>query len=158
MSQFPVLIVRNFTEIADGLAAVKDFRGISNEELESLTGLCAGSVDKILGPQRVKGIGKNSLPWLMAALGVRFVLIRDFAQEQIMRSRWQGRNRSQVRVNAQPLSINLVERAKPKIFSEYARRSALVRLAKIPPAKRSKIARRAAIARWKRRSKPEMTA
>jgi hypothetical protein len=149
MSQLPVLIVRDFAELADALAALKTFRGLSNEEVEHLSGLTQGAVDKMLGPQRVKGVGKNSLPWLLAALAGRLVLIRDFQQEQIMRSRWQRRNSAKVRINAQPLSISIVERAKPKIFSEYARRSALARLTKIPPAKRSAIARRAAKARWR---------
>jgi hypothetical protein len=150
MSQFPVLIVRDFAELADALAALKNYRGISNEELEHLSGLTTGAVDKMLGPQRVKGVGKNSLPWLLAALGGRLLLIRDFAQEQIMKSRWQRRNGSQVRTYASNVSIDILRRAAPVIFRKHTRAATLARTAKLSPEKRSKIARRAAKMRWKR--------
>jgi hypothetical protein len=150
MSQFPVLIIRDFAELADALAAMKTFRGLSNEALEELTGLTKGAVDKMLGPQRAKGIGKNSLPWLLTALAGRLVLIRDFQQEQIMRSRWEGRNHAQVRVNANVVSKDFLARAAPVLFRRHTRAATLARLTKIPPEKRSKIARRAAKMRWKR--------
>jgi hypothetical protein len=149
MSQLPVLIVRDFAELADALAVLKNYRGISNEELEHLSGLTTGAVDKMLGPQRAKGIGKNSLPWLLAALGGRLLLIRDFSQEQIMKSRWQRRNGSQVRTYASNVSIDILRRAAPVIFRKHTRPATLARTAKIPPEKRSKIARKAALARWR---------
>jgi hypothetical protein len=150
MSSFPGFIVHEHIDIADGLRALQNFRGISNEELEHLTGLTRGHVDKMLGPSRTKAIGKSSLGWILRALGGQFVLMRDLQQEAIMRARWQGRNSSQVRVNAHPLSIVVLRRAVPVIFANYSRKGALARLAKIPAEKRSKIARRAAKARWHR--------
>jgi hypothetical protein len=153
MSNFPLLIVRNHVELADGLAAAKNFRGLSNEELEELTGLAAGAVDKLLGPSRVKGFGKNSLAWMLAALGLRLRIEPDPEQEQLMASRWQRRNHKQIRVYAHPVSMTMLRRAKPMIFAALSRKAALARLTKIPDIERSRIARKAAKARWKRRSK-----
>jgi hypothetical protein len=148
-SQFPVLIVRDFAELADAFWAVKNHRGLSNEGFEELCGFTRGHADKMLGPSREKSIGKNSLPIICAALGVRLVLIRDFAQEQIIKSRWEGRNHSQVRVHAHVVSKDFLARAAPVLFRNHTRAATLARTAKIPPEKRSKIARKAALARWR---------
>ena len=155
MSAFPRLIVRNFVELADALVVLKNHRGLSNEALEGLAGLGGGHVDKLLGPARVKNIGKNSLPWMLAALAGRLVLELDPEQEKLMRSRWEQRNNKQIRVNAHPVSIAIVRRVAPIIFAELARKAAVARLQKIPQHQRIKIARGAARARWRSKHEPD---
>jgi hypothetical protein len=150
MSQFPGFIIRDHAEIADGLRALQDFRGLSNEELEHLAGLARGHVDKCLGPSRQKSIGKATLNYLLSALGGQLVLMRDLRQEQTMRRRWEGRNGKQIRVVTHGMSKVQLLQAKTIIFKQIADRLSLHRQ-NIAPAKRSKIARRAAKMRWKRR-------
>jgi hypothetical protein len=125
-AEFTPIPAHTYSELADALAALKAFRGLSNEALDELTGLTRGAVDKMLGPARVKGIGKNSLPWLLAALGGRLVLERDPEQEKLMASRWEKRNHSQVRIpRPQPISKELLERAKQIIFAKHTRKATL---------------------------------
>lgn len=153
--KLPTLIIRDFAELADALATLKSYRGLSNEALEELTGLTAGAVDKMLGPTRVKGIGKQSLPWLLTALAGRLILEPDPDQEKLIASRWEKRNGSQVRVNAHDLSSDLLQRARAVIFREHIRKATIARLTKIPPHKRSQIARHAAKARWSALPQPQ---
>jgi hypothetical protein len=151
MTNFPILIVRDHAELADAFWTVKNFRGLSNESFEELCGFTRGHVDKMLGPSREKSIGKNSLPVILAALGVRLVLIRDFQQEQLMKSRWELRNQKQIRVHAHNVSRDVLARAAPVIFRQHMRPATLARLTKLSPAQRSLIAKHAAKSRWKMR-------
>jgi hypothetical protein len=146
MPEFPPIVAHTYSELADALAELKNFRGLSNEGLEQLTGLAGGAVDKILGPARVKGIGKNSLAWLLAALGGRLVLEIDPDQDKLMASRWEGRNQSQVRVRTHPVSSHLIKLVKPVIFHTLAKRAVLARLTKLSRRRRKEIARNAGIA------------
>ena len=144
--KFPELLIHTQAELADAFNVAKNFRGLSNEFLEELIGLSRGHVDKMLGPSRHKTIGKNSLEWMLAALGLRLRLERDPDQERLMASRWEGRNQSQVRVRTDPVSSALIELATPVIFHKLAKRAVLARLTKVSPKRRKEIARKAGIA------------
>jgi hypothetical protein len=67
---------------------------------------------------------------LLGALGGRLVLERDPEQEKLMASRWEGRNNSQVRIpRPQPISKELLERAKQIIFAKHTRKATLASIA-----------------------------
>ena len=149
MSAFPLVVIRDHAELADALATLKNYRGLSNETLEELCGFTRGHIDKMLGPSREKSIGKASLKFLLLGLAGRLVLELDPDQEQLMRSRWEGRNAKQIRANAHRVSIAIVRRVTPIIFAELSRKAAIARLQKIPQHQRTKIARGAALARWR---------
>jgi hypothetical protein len=149
MSAFVVQIIRDHVDLADALAALKNFRGLSNESLEHLTGLARGHVDKMLGPNPQKSIGKATLKYLLLALAGRLVLELDPEQEKLMASRWERRNHKQIHNNnAHPISSIVLQRAMPVIFAQLSRKAALARLTKIPKAERKRIAQRAGKARW----------
>lgn len=116
---FPELIIRNSAELADALAAGKNFRGLSNESLEALCLFARGHVDKMLGPSREKNIGARSLDYLLAALALRLRIEPDPEQERRMRSRWEGRNSKQVR-QCQPVSKAMLEKCRPIILAKLA--------------------------------------
>lgn len=144
------LIIRNSTELADALAAAKNFRGLSNEGLEELIGLTRGHIDKMLGPSREKNIGARSLDYMLAALGFRLRLELDPEQEALMRSRWEKRNSKQIRVNASRPSTDLLKRAAAALFADLGRKGNIARMQKLSAERRSFIARKAARAKWKK--------
>lgn len=149
MSEFPTVRFRDYAGLVAAMRAVKDYIGLSNAELESICGLTSGHVDKALGPSAVKTIGRSTFDLLCGGLAIEFEIRADPEAMRRMESRWEGRNRSQIRVDAKPPSIEILERAKPVIFRQNGVRGALARNAKLSPAKRSKIAKRAARARWR---------
>lgn len=150
MSQAPALpVFRTYAGMAAAFRAMKDHIGLSNEDLERLCGFCAGHSDKMLGPSSTKTIGRLSFDTLCTALAIEFVPRIDIEAARRMESRWEKRNRSQIRVDAKPPSIDILERAKPVIFRINGVRGALARNEKLSPTKRKRIAKNAARARWR---------
>ncbi len=121
MSELPELVVREWASLVDCFAALRNHLQLSNESCEELAGLCAGHVDKVLGPTRVK----NLSPWLFdlfcQLFAVEFHAKVDLTQARKMESRWERRDKSQIRPPAR-LSKAILDRARPIILSEMARR------------------------------------
>jgi hypothetical protein len=122
-TQFPQIVVRNYSELVDALARWKnEVLSISNEQLEHIAGFTRGHADKMLGPTRQKGIGQNSFDLLLGALGVRLRLEIDPEQMERVASRHTPRNEKQLRNR---LSRAALDRARPIILSELGRRGAI---------------------------------
>ncbi len=119
MDSFPTTVVRNYTELVDALARVKNFLQLSNETLEQVAGLCAGHADKMLGPSRAKTVGPRSLDLLLGALGLELVVRPNPEAAKKMASRWEPRDRKQVR-QCQPVSKAMLERCRAIILAELA--------------------------------------
>jgi hypothetical protein len=96
-AEFPELVVRNYADLVDALARVKNFLALSNETVEQISGLCAGHCDKLLGPTRSKKIGPNSLDLLLGAFALELVVRPDPIAARKVAGRWQKRNEKQVR-------------------------------------------------------------
>ena len=121
MAEFPTLVVRNYSELVDALVAVKNYLQISNSALEEVAGMTAGAVDKYLGPTRSKGLGPLSLDLLLGGLAIRLRVEPDLAQARKLERVWENRDQRAVRQPAR-ISKALLERARPIILSELARK------------------------------------
>jgi hypothetical protein len=96
-TDFPEIVVCNYAELVDALVRVKNYLQLSNETVEAIADLTRGHVDKMLGPTRQKGIGKNSFDLLLGALGIRLRVEIDPDQMRRVASRHTPRNENQVR-------------------------------------------------------------
>jgi hypothetical protein len=92
-AEFPELVVRNYADLVDALARVKNFLALSNETVEQISGLCAGHCDKLLGPTRSKKIGPNSLDLLLGAFALELVVGRIRSR----RAKWRADGKSETR-------------------------------------------------------------
>lgn len=97
MTDFPSSAVRSYDDLIIALRAMKEFLGLSNETLEEIAGLTRGHCDKLLGPRRSKHIGRQTLPLILGALGVRLRVEIDPEQAKRVAARWLRRNELQVR-------------------------------------------------------------
>lgn len=141
--------ITSLSHLADAFWVMKNELGLSNEFCDVLGGLTRGHTDKLLGPTRVKNLSEMTVPVYYELLGVSLRLEIDLEAVQRMAARWEKRNKSQIRVVTRPMSSDLIERAKPVIYSEMARKRATVLTASI----RSEIARKAAHKRWHNRKR-----
>lgn len=147
---FPTEVVfSNYGGFVDALLIAKNYLGLSNSHVEHMIGLVAGHVDKNLGPSRIKNIGPTLFDDYLECFAVEFVMRVNPAAEKRMKTRWEGRNKKRVRPYAHSMSMAVMERAKGAFHKEKAEQLTNGRK-KIAPERRSKIARRAAKARWRR--------
>jgi len=127
--------------------------GITNEMIDHLSGLQSGYVGKLLGPAQIRSIGRQSFGLLNQTLAVKMILVVDEEAAKQMQGRWEKRDKPANMPNR--LSMKAAERFIPLIASEIGRRggllSAQARMAKLSPRQRKRIAKRAAMTRWKRR-------
>lgn len=120
-AEFPELIIRSHDDLATVFRQIKEFLSLSNEQLEAISGMAQGAVDKCLGPSRAKRIGYKTFDLLLGAMAVQLRVEIDPDQAQRVASRWVKRNSAQVR-NSQPISQATLDRCRPVILSEMARK------------------------------------
>jgi len=148
---------RQLAEISDYpslVAALRDRKaqiGITDQVMDELAGWARGYTGKILGPASVKTIGQMSFGVCLGVLGVKLILVEDQEMMQQMEQRWEQRYRP-ANVDAHAISMRLIERVKPAIFRQVAADLTRARK-KIRPSTRRRIAKQAALARWRRRKK-----
>jgi hypothetical protein len=166
--------VSNYDELIAAIRRRIDELAISHATIEDLSGLSGGHVGKLLGASRVKTIGMQTLLLLFGALGVRMSIEEDREQIARMSDRWERRSESRrhasgrVRAAVSPEVTRAVlselgrrgaaarvARARAAAddlqtrMRELGRRGAVARNASLSPARRSRVARRAARARWR---------
>lgn len=154
LQAFPAATFSDYDGMVAALAAAKNWLGLSNEVCEQIGGLTKGHIDKLLGPSRVKNVGPLTLDILLELFAVQFVMQPNPDAARRMESRWERRNRSQIRVAACRASIAQIEAIKPIIFGQNAQRGGHARAASLTNEQRSRIARKAARARWRRSRAP----
>jgi hypothetical protein len=115
MAEFPTIVARNYSELVDALARVKNFLQLSNETVEAVGGLVKGHCDKLLGPSRSKKIGPQSLDLLLGALAIELVVRPNPDAAAKVASRWEKRNTKQVR---HTVSQAMIDRVRPIILAE----------------------------------------
>jgi hypothetical protein len=115
--------------LLDALEARRVELGLSNRTCELATGLCNGHVTKVLGPSRERSPTLATIDKVMAVLGLSIVLVRDPVKIEAARVRWTPRAASKVRMRQ--LSPTTIERARPHVLAELARKAARPRWAGI---------------------------
>ena len=142
---------RNTDEIADVLRLRKDQLQLSDAALDALCGFASGHVGKLLGPARVRGLGRFSLDVLADALGLSFQVYID--PEKVLRfaKHYEQRNSACITVRAHKLSRTAMAQAKLEIYRAVGSRGGKASAERLTPAQRSKRARRAALAMHRKR-------
>jgi hypothetical protein len=136
-------VLRTYDDILSTLRARRDELDVPNEVVDEITGLTRGHTSKVISPHPTKLLGPVS--WnLWAALGLKVVAIEDpIALAKAKRSSyWQRRRQPQV------LPACPYPRAPGQFTTANAGEMAHRRAAALSPQKRSRIARKAAKARW----------
>jgi hypothetical protein len=144
--------IRSYNELVDYMRLRREQIGISNETLEQIIGLTKGHADKLLGPSRVKNLTRYTLDCFLAALAIKLIPAPDHEREAEMSGRYEQRNQCQVRKLGR-VSQDTFERVKPHVFAALGRAGGLKRAASLPAKQRSRIARAAALSRWRRHRK-----
>lgn len=146
-------VARHIADVMDYGTLVDAFRarqrelGLTVDTIDRLGGFTPGHTGKLLGEAHVKKFGWLTLWLMMEVLGLKLIMVEDLAAVARMEGRWERRTRP-LRDDAHAISMALMERVKPAINKQIGARLSEHRK-KIPPAKRSSIARRAARARWR---------
>lgn len=149
--------IRCTADLLDALHARKAELGLSNKFVDDICGLADGHTDKVLGPTRAKGASTFMIDVFLECFAVELVMRPNPEALARMQARWEQRVADKV-VATQPVSKAIIARAKPAIFSEMGKRSAPARLLCLTVQQRSKIASKAARARWRKHKRKRIKA
>jgi hypothetical protein len=141
-------VIRCSDDLVEALRARKESLGLSNVEVEAQLSLADGVADKYLGPSRTKSLCASMLPDLLRLLGVELVVRVNPEADARLQGRIERRDEAQVRPQTR-LSRKLTEIATKQFYSRLSKVGNEARKAMLPPEARSRIARAAAISRWR---------
>lgn len=147
-----VAVVRRHQDIVEVWRVMKERLGLTNEFCDDVGGLTKGHTDKLLGPSESKKWGPTTFDLFCEMFAIEFRVHIDLDAVKRMEAVWEGRERP-LYPNAQVkrISKKLIERAKPHVLKANCKRANEARNAMLSCEHRSKIARKAARARWRKR-------
>ena len=150
-----VAVVRKHSDLIEVFRLMKERLQLTNEFCDDVGGLTKGHTDKILGPTEAKNIGPVTFDLFCEMFAIEFHVRIDLDAAKRMEAVWEGRERPLYpNARVKRISKKLIERAKPHVLKDFSSLGNAARNAMLPSEHRSKIARKAARARWrKRRSK-----
>jgi hypothetical protein len=148
MDQTTELVIENREQLVEALRSRKQLLGLSNAFVEAQLLMTAGGCDKVLGPSQTSGFSIAMLFDFVELFGARLLIRVDAESEARMATRWERRDERAVRPQKR-ISAKLLELAQPIIQQKLGRAGGLKRAACLPAKQRSRIARAAAISRWK---------
>jgi hypothetical protein len=126
--------------------------GVPYRVLDELTGLGEGGTAKYLADLHLKHLSIRSLLKMTEALGVKAVLVIDEGLVREMRPLWDMRDVRRARAKRlAPLGQRTVARVLPEVAREMGRRGGSMRMQKLSPRLRRRLAQMAARARWQNR-------
>jgi hypothetical protein len=140
-------IARDYGELIDALRGRVDELGLTMQTLDDLSGVQQGYCAKILGPAQSKSLGPISLGCLLQALGLSLQVVEDPEAVAMIGHRWERRAPAH---HASRVSKAAMARILPLILRHLASRGGKARHTKLTSEERSRIAREAARARWRR--------
>jgi hypothetical protein len=125
--------------------------GVTNETIDSITGLQSGYVGKLLAPSRIKNLGPMSFGVMLQSLGLKLIVVEDAKTSAKMRPQWAQRKK------AAPLVA--MARTPPRatwLFTPRSgRKAAEARAKKLSPTERRAIGLNAIQVRWQREREKE---
>jgi hypothetical protein len=153
-----IAVVRRHQDIADVFRLMKERLGLTNEFCDDAGGLAKGHCDKILGPSESKNWGPTTFDLFCEMFAVEFRVHVDLEAAKRMLAVWEGRERPLYPdAKVARISKKLIARAKPHVLRDLSRVGNAARNAMLPGEHRSKIARKAARARWRKKRHPNGT-
>jgi hypothetical protein len=117
-------------QLLDALEHRRTLIGLSLVSLDQLSGLAVGHSSKCLSPARIKSPTTRTLFALLDSLAFSVVLIVDPDKAERVSPSWRPRAEAKVRVCA--LSPIALQRARPIIVAELARRAARPKWRDVP--------------------------
>jgi hypothetical protein len=117
-------------QLLDAIEARRVQIGLALADLDRLSGLALGHASKVLSPARLKRPSTGTLYALLDALALSIVLVVDPAKAARISPSWRPRDETHVRDRA--LSPRALERARPVILAELARKASRPRWARMP--------------------------
>lgn len=132
--------------------ARKDVIGLSNAQIDAKL-FSDGQCDKYLGLMPVKNMSVRLMFEVVEYFGWELVVRPCPANEARWRPTWQGRESRNVRVPKRRVSKAIMERAKPLFHKVLAKTANTARNRLLSGEHRSRIARNAALIRWRKRKK-----
>jgi hypothetical protein len=142
------LVIRCSDDMVEAFRARKEQLGLSNAAIEEQLLMAAGTCDKYLGPTRSAGLTWRVTEDVMTLFGIELVMRVNPDLEAKMLERLQRRDERQVRPQKK-LSKELLAIARKQFFQELSACGNAARKAKVSAKARSRIARVAALSRWK---------
>ena len=140
---------RVLAEVADYSAFLRTVRdrvtslGITHETLDAISGLQSGYASKILADPPIRRMGPVVLFLVLQSLGLSIAITEDQLGRQLLQNRLTPRRSKRVMHRAPRITFEHDH------FRRIGRMGAAAFM-KLSPAKRSKIARKAALARWRK--------
>lgn len=151
----PIAVIRSYDDLVAALRAAKAKHGLSNKWCDDIGGLTDGQTDKVLGPTQSKGLSRMLMDVYFEMFAIEFHMVINLDAAKRMESRWEQRERGKVAPPQSVLSKKLIERAKPHVFKAAGKLGASIRLSKLSPELRSKIARKAGKSRMRNVTKAQ---
>lgn len=124
------------------LRLVRERRNISFETLDEIVGAPKGYFSKVFAPKSERKITMQALGWAMNGLGVKAVLIDDPETLRQIESRLKTRDQKVVRAGGKHVVLSY------RFMRRIAALGGQARNKKLSPARRRKIAKKAALIRW----------
>ncbi len=151
-----IATVRDYDGLIEALRARALEIGATREAIDEVGGLQKGYAAKVLAPSAVKGLGRMSMGPVLGALGLMLVVVEDVAAMAKYSSRLGIGQRAYMLngVQNRPIILKFSRRHMRKL----GKLSAAGRMKKMPKWKRSRVARQAAKARWRKPRVVEITA
>jgi hypothetical protein len=114
--------------LLDAIEARRVELQMSNASLEQVAGLCVGHVSKLLSPARGRSPSLRTLDRILAAVQLSIVLVRD--PSRAAGASWKPRDEAHVR--SRPLSPIALQRARPVVLAELARKASRPKWKDVP--------------------------
>jgi hypothetical protein len=141
-------IIRDYDDLINALRTRADALRMSRATISDLCGLPDGYAAKLLAATAPKTLGRKSLGLMLEALGLQLIV----AEDPVALAKYEKRRTPRAEWQVRPNMLSIAgKRRREWLFSpEKAKECAALRMAKLSPEKRQKLARRAARARWRK--------
>jgi hypothetical protein len=146
----PLASFSNYDELRRALNDIRNQRNISFETLNELTGAPAGYFQKLLGPRPIRRIGLQSFDWVFGGLGIKAVFVDDPKAWALIERHSSYKKRDEPHFRSAMHAEGKHHIVTWRFLKKISRAGGKARALKLTQAKRKKIARMAAKARWNR--------
>lgn len=154
-----IAVVRSHEDITEVFRMMKERMGLTNKFCDDVGDFVEGWTDKVLGPSEAKKWGQKSFDKFCEMFAIEMHVKVNVKAAARMAEIWEGRIRPIDLPKNKVVSAKLIERAKPHVLQGLAKIGNDARNAMLTGEHRSKLARKAARARWrKKRVKPARSA
>lgn len=146
-----IAVIRSHEDITEVFRMMKERLGLTNKFCDDVGEFVEGWTDKVLGPSEAKKWGPKSFDKFTEMFAIEFHVKVNMKAVDRMAEIWEGRIRPIDLPKNKVVSAKAIERAKPHVLKASGKHANTARNAMLSREHRSKIARKAARARWKKK-------